>query len=214
MSLIGVTQLIAGFALLFSVVAFAWRLRVFNNLARPKDRAVPKGSTQGGVIYALTLGMAPWSKESTRLHGISYMRGVAFHLGIFLCLGLLVLSLAVPGFSGALRSLLALVVGLAAIFGLMGFILRFTDRNLRALSTLDDYFAVLMVSLFLATAALGLGVPAYMPVFFLVSAVMLIYAPFSKIRHCIYFAYSRLFFGKYVGSHAVLPHSQQGVSHG
>ena len=81
-------QSLAGAALVFSVAAFAWRLRAFRGLARPADRAVPKGRPGLGVLYAYTLGMAPWAKESTRRHLLAYLRGVAFHLGIFLGLGL------------------------------------------------------------------------------------------------------------------------------
>ena len=55
-------------AMTFSIVAFAWKLRVFTRLPRPVDRALPKGSIASGVLYAYTLGIAPWSKESTRRH--------------------------------------------------------------------------------------------------------------------------------------------------
>jgi hypothetical protein len=64
---------------------------------------------------------------------------------------------------------------------------------------------VLLVSLFLATATSALLAPALRPVFYLVSALMLVYAPLGKIRHCLYYAYSRLFFGKFFGRRAVLP---------
>jgi hypothetical protein len=43
---------------------------------------------------------------------------------------------------------------------------------------------------------------------------MLVYAPFSKIRHCAYYAYSRLFFGRAMGRRGVLPHRQQEAAHG
>lgn len=69
-----------------------------------------------------------------------------------------------------------------------------------------------MVTLFLASAALWLAEPAMLPLFYFTSAAMLVYAPFGKIRHCIYFAYSRLFFGRFTGRRAVLPHSQQHAS--
>jgi len=202
-------RVFAGLSLGFSVMAFAWRLRVFNRLARPVDRATPKGSLRSGLAYAYTLGMAPWAKESTRRHWLSYMRGVAFHLGIFLGLAVLVASPCLSSLSGTWKSMLALFVGLGAIFGLAGLAARFAEPNLRALSTIDDLFSVLLVSLFLGTEALWLLYPAALGLFYLASAAMLIYAPFSKIRHCIYFAYSRLFYGKYIGSRAILPHSQQ-----
>jgi hypothetical protein len=44
-------------------------------------------------------------------------------------------------------------------------------------------------------AFLTLFVASVMPLFYVVAAVMLIYIPFSKIRHCVYFFYSKFFFG-------------------
>lgn len=90
-------------------------------------------------------------------------------------------------------------------------IIHFYREELDSFEPPVDYFAVLLVSLFLATAALWLINPAAQVYFYVISAVMLVYAPFSKICHCIYFAYARLFFGKFVGSRAVLPHNQQQV---
>lgn len=202
---------VAGLALIFSIMTFGWRLRNYNKLTRPVDHSTPKGSINSGVLYAYTLGMAPWSKESTRLHWMSYIRGIAFHLGIFLCLALLIVSPWIYLLPSEVRILLGLCAGLGAIFGMAGFVMRLVEYNLKAISTKDDYFTVLLVSLYLASAGLWLVIPPAQPIFYLTGAVMLIYAPFSKIRHCIYFAYSRLFYGKFIGSRAVLPHSQQVV---
>lgn len=204
-----IPQIIAGLALVFTLAAFGWRLKAFNSLARPIDRAPAKGSIKQGLLYAYTLGMAPWAKESTRRHWLSYLRGVFFHIGIFLGLGILVISPWLYLFPNWLRIFLSAGAGFGALLGLAGLIARFIDPNLKALSTPDDYFAVLVVSIFLATACLGLSVLATLPIFYIISAFMLIYAPFSKIRHCIYFAYSRLFFGRFTGIRGVLPHQQQ-----
>ncbi len=211
MTLIFITQILAVLALVFTLVAFGWRLRLFNALARPVDRSTPKSNPRLGILYAYTLGMAPWAKESTRRHGIAYLRGVAFHLGIFLGLGILILSPWIYQIPIVWRTVLALGAALGALLGLAGFILRFAEHNLKALSTPDDYTAVLVVSLFLASAALWLVYAPALPLFYIVSTLMLVYAPFSKIKHCIYYAYSRLFFGRFVGSRAVLPHNQQGA---
>ena len=205
------TQITALVALAITVLAFGQRLRIFNRLLRPVEQAKPKGNTRLGILYAFTLGMAPWSKESTRRHWASYLRGVAFHLSIFLCLMILLASQWIPSLPAYWKSLLALGAGLGALFGLIGLVARFVEHNLKTLSTPDDYFAVALVSLFKATTALWLIFPAIQPLFYLISAFLLVYAPFGKIRHCIYFAYSRLFYGKFIGSHSVLPHSQQGT---
>jgi len=206
-----ISLIVATLALVFSVIAFSQRLRVFSRLARPVDRSTPKGNLKSGVLYAYTLGMAPWAKEGTRLHAIAYLRGVAFHAGVFLGLAILIASPWLGRVIGELRFLLGWLIAIAAVMGLAGFAARFIERNLKALSTPDDYFAVLVVTLFLAAESLWLFFPQTQVLFYLVSAMMLVYAPLGKIRHCIYFAYSRLFYGKFVGSRGVLPHSQQGT---
>ena len=210
MSIVVVSQIIAALALIFAVFAFGRRLQAFSQLARPVDRAKPKGSLQSGIFYAYTLGMAPWSKESTRRHAIAYLRGVAFHAGIFLGLFILVASPWLGGVPQIARIILGICTAAGALFGFAGLVARIVEPNLKALSTGDDYFAVLVVSLFLASEALWLFVPQAQVFFYLVSAAMLVYAPLGKIRHCFYFAFSRLFYGRYIGSRAVLPHSQQG----
>lgn len=202
-------QLLALGALAFFLLAFAWRMRNFNQLARPTDRSRPKGSPQAGVLYAFTLGMAPWAKESTRRHAIAYLRGVGFHLGIFLCLAILITSPWIARLPQEIQVLLGIAASLGAVLGFAGFAMRFVDHNLKALSTPDDYFAVLMVSLFLTAAGLWLFGVIPVAVFYVISVLMLVYAPFSKIRHCFYFAYSRLFFGKFFGRRAVLPHDHK-----
>ena len=209
MSAMSIWQIVAALALAFSLAAFARKLRVFSALPRPADRSPVKGNPRAGVLYAFTWGMLPWAKESTRRHFIAYTRGVLFHLGIFLGLGVLIASPWLGGASAGLRALLALAAGLGALLGLAGAAMRLVEHNLRALSTPDDYFAVSIVSLFLASAGAWLLEPNLAPFFYTVSAIMLAYAPLGKIRHCIYYAYSRLFFGRFVGRRAVLPHHQQ-----
>lgn len=211
MSFALIPQLLATLALIFAILEFGRRLHAFSRLPRPVDKAIPKGSPQTGVLYAYTLGMAPWSKEATRRHALAYLRGVVFHLGIFLGLAVLLASPWITWLPDTVRISLALCAAVGALFGYIGLVARFSERNLRSLSTHDDYFAVLIVSVFLSAEALWLVVPQARVFFYLVSAMMLVYAPLGKIRHCIYFAYSRLFYGKFVGIRAVLPHSQQGA---
>lgn len=214
MDLASLSRTLAGAALLFSAAAFARLLVAFSRLGQPADRAAPRGSAAQGVLYAYTLGMAPWAKESTRRHWLAYLRGIAFHLGIFLGLGLLLASPWLGRFPAGLRLALAAGAGLGCLLGLVGLALRFIEPNLKALSTPDDYAAVTAVSLFVGAGGLAAALPAWMPLFHLLAAAMLVYAPFSKIRHCAYYAYSRLFFGRAMGRRGVLPHSQQAAAHG
>lgn len=209
MDVLTVTAAVVALALIFSLLAFGRRLQAFNTLARPIDRSAPKGAAAAGVRYAFTWGMAPWAKESTRRHWAAYVRGIVFHLGIFLGLALLIGGHWLPLLPLGWRYALAAGAGLGALLGLLGLAARLAEPNLRALSTADDYFAVLLVSVFLALGAAALVNLALLPAFFVAGAILLVYAPLGKIRHCIYYAYSRLFFGRYFGRRAVLPHTQQ-----
>ncbi len=209
MTFLLLTQLLAAAAAVFCIAAFTIRLRTFLRLTVPKDRSQLKGSPNAGIAYALSLGMLPWAKESTRRHALAYLRGVGFHLTVFMVLGLFLASPWLGLIPGAVRAGLATLCGLGSLLALFGFLSRFIEKNLKALSTPDDYFAILLVSIFLAGAAAMLLNLNLLPLFYLVSALVFVYMPLGKIRHCIYFVFSRLFFGRFFGRRAVLPHSQQ-----
>lgn len=204
MSLLLVTQVLALLGLLFAIGAFVLRWRAAQRRPFTPDRAPAKGSPQHGVLYAFTLGMAPWAKESTRRHILAYLRGIGFHVGIFSGLAALLLSPWWAAFPTPWHWLFAALTGLGALFGLIGEIMRRVERHLRLLSTPDDHFSVLLVTAFLAATSAALLSNVWQPVMYLMGAVMLAYAPLGKIRHCIYFFFSRRFFGLLVGRRAVI----------
>ncbi len=205
MTLYYLSTLIAFAALIFSIVIFALRWQAMNKLPFLKnDKSDPKDSAVKGILYAFTLGMAPWAKESTRIHAVAYMRGIAFHVGIFAGLAALIASPWFDAIPFGIRLLFAVITGAGAIMGAAGGIMRVAEHNLRGISTRDDHAAVWLVSLWLVAMAIALIYSAFTPVMYLVSAVMLLYAPISKIRHCIYFYFARLFYGLHIGRRGVV----------
>lgn len=204
MKLLVITQILALVSLLFAIGAFALRWRATQQRPFAPDRAPAKGSPQRGVLYAFTLGMAPWAKESTRRHMLAYLRGIGFHIGIFAGLAALIASPWWTAFPMPLRWLFAAITALGALFGLIGEIMRRVEHHLRLISTADDHFSVLLVTLFLVATSAALLSSTWQPAMYLTSAAMLIYAPLGKIRHCIYFFFSRRFFGLFVGRRAVI----------
>ena len=172
----------------------------------PSDRSPIKGSLPKGIQYAFTAGMMPWAKESTRIHMIAYLRGIGFHVGIFAAIGAVIIS----PFWGYLPPLLSIVLSwmliLGALLGAAGGVMRIVEHNLRGLSLPDDHFAVWLTTLFIAVAGLAVLNGAFMIPMYIVSAITFVYVPLGKIRHCLYFFFSRLFFGKFFGRRAVFPH--------
>lgn len=204
MTIVEITRLIAIVGFGVCVLGILLRLRSIMNRPFKQDLARAKGSVRRGVLYAFTLGMAPWEKESTRLHWLAYIRGIAFHVGTFVALAALFVSPWLEAFPAWLKIAAAVVTGLGAIFGFAGIVMRRTEENLRVLSVPDDYASVALTSLFTALASVTLIALDVLPIFYVVAAVLLIYLPFSKIRHCVYFFYSKFFFGRNFGQRGVI----------
>jgi nitrate reductase gamma subunit len=201
-----IAQALAVLGLAIAVVGIGLRWRELRLRPLPIDRTPAKGSPGRGVAYAFTLGMAPWAKESTRLHAVSYLRGVGFHLAVFLGLAAAAVSPWWPAIPEQVRVGAAVVLALGAILGAAGSIMRLMEPHLRSVSIPDDHFAVAFVTLFLIVTGLALWNAAFTVPMYVVTALMLAYIPLGKIRHCLYFFVSRVFFGRFVGRRGVLPH--------
>ncbi len=206
MTAILLAQSAAVIGLAIAALGVGLRWRRLTRRPVPVDRTPAKGNPGRGVAYALTLGMAPWSKESTRLHVVAYLRGVGFHLAVFLGLAAVAASPWWPVVPGQVRLGVAVALGAGAILGIAGSLMRLVEVHLRTVSTLDDHFAVAWVTVFLIVTALALWDSAFSVPMYLVTALMLAYIPLGKIRHCLYFFFSRVFFGRFVGRRGVLPH--------
>jgi len=198
------TGALALVALVFSMSAFASRWAQMQKLPFAKDRSIPKDSATKGILYAFTLGMAPWSKESTRIHMLAYLRGIAFHVGIFAGLAAFLASPWFETIPLIVRVVFAILTGFGAAMGVVGALLRVVEHNLRAISTPDDHASVWLVTIFLAAMTVALGATAFVPAMWVIAAAMLVYAPLGKIRHCIYFYFGRLYFGIHIGRRGVV----------
>ena len=174
----------------------------------PIDKSPVKGNISHGITYAFTTGMMPWAKESTRIHMVAYLRGIGFHIGIFTAIAVVILSPFWEALPPLLSGLLFWLLLLGAILGAAGGVMRIAEHNLRGLSLPDDHFAVWLTTLFIAAAGLALVNQAFVIPMYVVSAITFIYIPLGKIRHCLYFFFSRIFFGKFFGRRAVFPHPE------
>ena len=172
----------------------------------PVDNSPIKGNISHGIQYAFTTGMMPWTKESTRIHAIAYLRGIGFHIGIFTAIASVLISPFWGYLPSPLSDTLFWILALGALLGAAGGGMRILEQNWRGLSLPDDHFAVWLTTCFIAVTALALVSERFMIPMYVVSALTFIYVPLGKIRHCLYFFFSRIFFGKFFGRRAVFPH--------
>lgn len=208
MDSIGITRVIVLAGLLLGLLGILFRLREIMNRPYKKDFARERGSARRGILFAFTLGMAPWEKESTRLHWMAYLRGIFFHMGIFTAFAILLASPWLKVLPGGLVWIGTILTAVGALFGFAGIFMRLLGPNERLLSLPDDYASVFLTSLFIALAAGILIWPPVLPVFYVIAGLMLAYIPISKIRHCVYFSYSKFFFGFNFGRRGVIGQSK------
>ncbi len=206
MSLLLIAQLTALAGLVVAVAGLAARWREITRRPAPLDRAPAKGDPARGVLYAFTLGMAPWSKESTRIHALPYLRGVGFHLAVFVGLVALAARPAWTMLTPAIRDAVALVLVVGAVLAAAGSVMRLREPNLRALSNPDDHLSIWLVAAFLALTALAVWSARFVVPMYLSAGLLFAYIPLGKIRHCLYFFFARRSFGRFAGRRGVLPH--------
>jgi hypothetical protein len=201
-------QLLALAGLLAGLYGIYLRYAEIKRRVLPADQSPLKGNPQHGITYAFTLGMMPWAKESTRIHLITYLRGIGFHIGIFAALGMLIISPFWGFLPNTFGILMACILFMGALLGAAGGVMRIVERNLRGLSLPDDHFAVWLTTLFITVTAFGILNEAMRIPMYIVAAITFVYVPLGKIRHCLYFFFSRTFFGKFFGRRAVFPHPE------
>lgn len=165
-------------------------------------------SRQGGIkgiIYAFGRGMMPWEKESAAKHLPTYIAGAVYHIGIFaalLYLFTLLFSFKLPEpFILPLRILLSL----AFLCGLAFLVKRIFLPAIKKISCPDDFFANMVVDIFLVLALVHTYASSIAPFFFLLATAMFLYIPMGKIRHCFFFFYTRILFGLFYSRRGILP---------
>ncbi|MFZ0890028.1 MAG: hypothetical protein WA005_16405 [Candidatus Binataceae bacterium] len=203
-------------ALTFMAVVYAIKVRWILKFPAGGDRQAPFGSEhtssrKGGLLSLFQISM-PWAMASTRRHPWLYAQFVIFHVGVAVAIAM---SFFIPYAPGIIAGRAA-VIALQAIFagamlaGLARFVRRVSDPYMRAISTPDDYFSIALLlvwlgSSFLAAPNLPQNGERWLIAYFVLTAFFLIYVPFSKISHYIYYPFARWYLGKTLGHRGVYP---------
>jgi hypothetical protein len=189
------------------VLLYILRLIVLFRRRLAQDLASnPKGDILRGVVDAFLIIVMPWKMESTRKHWIRYVEFVIFHIGVFINIVIsFVIAYAPAVLTVSARSVAIFFLAASFVAGSLRLYRRARLPDMRIISSPDDYIAMVMVLLFLSTGILALigwepGIIAY----FVVAALFLVYEPFSKIRHYIYYPFARYFYGAAFGKRGVL----------
>ena len=176
----------------------------------PWERAEYKGSSGRGVLKSYGSIFMPWSMESSRNHMGRWLEFGTYHVGALVAIVNTFTFPFAPGFmTPTVRIIFAVLIAPSILVGFIKLVKRFSKKELRIISTPDDYFSLvsMQVFLFLAVMALLTNTPGWRMWYFIVTAFFLFYVPFSKISHYIYFFFARFLVGARYGVKGVIPQS-------
>ena len=213
-------------ALIFMAIVYTLRVRWLLHFKAGRDRQAQTGAAdttaQKGILYSLAVIGMPWTMESTRNKKFFYFQFVLFHIGVTLAI---LLSFIIPYFPSLLTSftiiipIIQIFIGAAFIVGCVRLIRRISSIYVRSISSPDDYFSLILLTVWFGFAFFSVpnqyqqGEGILITYFFL-TAFFLIYVPFSKISHYLYYPFARFYFGRSMGHRGVYPirrGSKQGI---
>jgi hypothetical protein len=189
----------------WAVLALTVTYRRAKAFGRRKSFSKPAGDPAAGVRYAFFQGMAPGAKESVMLNLPSYAAGMAFHAGLLAAFALLAVTVAGGALPGPARIPAGALALAGAAGGLALLVKRAARPHLRGISCPDDFLSNLLATLFVLLACGQLLAPALARPWLLESALLLLYVPLGKIRHCLFFFPTRTHFGAFFGRRGTLP---------
>jgi len=203
-------------ALLVMATVYTIRLVWLFRFRAARDRQGRTGrlttSPRRGALYSLANIAMPWAMESTRTNLLFWVQFALFHLGVAAAI---TLSFIIPYAPSLLNHEIVVLmfeamIGMAFLIGCYRMYRRISDKTMRAISTPDDYFCLGLLTTWFAFGVLaapndiseGEGV---MLAFFLLTAFFLVYVPFSKISHYLYYPITRFYLGRSLGYRGVYP---------
>lgn len=198
-------------ALSFLGTVYFLRLLWMFRFKSGKERTFAAGNKNAAIAYSMLNVAMPWAMESVRKKPGFFIQFIIFHIGVFAAIGA---TFIIPCFPQLFTIkpvvwLFQFAVGAAFLVGLMRFYRRIVNRSIRLISTVDDYFSLIMITLFFAAAFFAIPnkyETSELPItiFFILTTFFLIYVPFSKISHYLYYPFTRFFLGRTMGHRGVI----------
>jgi nitrate reductase gamma subunit len=224
-SLLATVEVIHWVALAVMGIVYALRLRWLFRFKAGKDRS-PAGQprrtdARKGGLYSLGNVAMPWAMESTR-GGKSFafwVSFVLFHLGVAAGIALAFVSTIAPGVLRvpAVAWAVGAVIGAAFLVAVYRILRRSLRPVMRLISSPDDYFSLILLTVWFAlgvvtqahvAGAAGFPSENWLIAYLLLTSFFLLYVPFSKISHYLYYPFSRWWIGKALGHRGSYPYSR------
>ena len=206
-------------SLLVFIAGMVYRLVRVIGLGWSKDRVRPKRSEAKGVVMSFLKAIIiwpfiPWVKNTFKKNPIIYLAGGLFHLGLFV-----ILVLGTPHML-AWKSLLGVgwrtlglpIVDWFAAVTIIAMVVLFINRLinpvLKLLTGPAEWLNLLfvflpMVSGYIMTHHLFFRYEVLYSIHMLTVDLMLIWIPFSRISHFVFYFFSRTIHGKEFAKHGV-----------
>ena len=212
-------------ALVVMAVVYTLRIRWLLSFKLAKDKSAPGNPSQSnkkrGARYSVFNVAMPWSMESTRTpKGFTFYLGfVIFHLGVVAGISLAFVSTIAPGVLRVPAVGWTMIVFIVAAFLVSLYrIARRTMRPLmRLISTPDDYFSLVMLTIWFGLGACtqaylmgvwGMTSETLLIAYLYLTSFFLLYVPFSKISHYLYYPFTRIYIGRALGQRGSYPVSR------
>lgn len=195
--------------LLFMILAYT--VKIFQFLRKPAaiEGTPARGNHKKAIQYSyMTLAM-PWELESQKHHEFRYIEFALFHLAMAVGIGF---AFMVPIFHDFMENPLITII--CQIFFILGFFIgisrmgrRIFKADMRRISSPDDYFCLLLLTLWMLTGifASPLKSEPWLFRYYCMATFFLFYVPFSKISHYVYYPFIRYYVGKHFGHRGTFP---------
>lgn len=198
--------------LAFMALMYTIKIRQLLKKPFPAEKAELKGDRVAGALHSLTNVLRPWDMESTEKNLYFYTEFLIFHIAVALTIGSTFLIPLVPFLmTPTVTAVFMVFMGLAFLIGLRRIYRRFTVPEIKIISSPDDYFAIILMTVFFGVGVVTMwlwtqGNPetGWMWLFFLMTTFFLIYVPFSKISHYVLYPFGRVNFGMVFGGRGIL----------
>lgn len=220
--LLHAAEIIHWIALGVMAVVYGLRLRWLFGFKKGVDRSAPgnpsQSDAQKGAMHSLMNVAMPWSMESTRRGFGFYLSFVLFHLGVVAGIGLAFLSTVARDFIAGpvVGPIVMWTLVIAFAVSVYRLLRRMIRPVMRLISTPDDYFSLAMLTVWfglgVATQAhllgrAGFDNPILLVLYLLLTSFFLVYVPFSKISHYLYYPFTRWWIGRALGHRGSYPYA-------